>query len=135
MTRESEILESAITIVEGVLRMPVLERHKRGIISGMIWAITEARGKYRTRYRSKASLQKPTPKLHHEHVLTRKDLTDRIMAEPDKVREILSEAVACVVTVEEHRKLAQAERQNPALRGWDRYIVAGIEWVDTDNPS
>lgn len=135
MKGESEILESAITIVDGVLRMPVLERHKRDIINGMLWSITQARGKYQTRYRSKASLEKPTPKLHHEHVLTRKDLIDRIMAAPEKAREILSEAIACVVTVDEHRKLARVERENPALRGWDRYTAAEIEWVDMDNPS
>ena len=133
MPTEAEIFESAATIVEGVLKMPVLDRHKRDLISGMLWVITEARGKYKTRYRSKASLQLPKPKLHHEHVFTRKDLTDQIMKDPARARQILSQAVGCVVTVEEHRLLAKAERENPTLRGWERYTAAGIEWLDTDN--
>lgn len=73
---EGEIVESAITAIEGILKLPILERHKRALISGAIWFITEARGKYKTRYRSRASLD-PGAKLQHEHVFTRKDLTAR----------------------------------------------------------
>ena len=128
MPTEDEIIESATTAIEGCLQLPILERHKRDIISGMLWKITEARGKYKTRYRSIGS-KEPGVKLQHEHVYTRKDVTDRILAEPERVREILRDAIACVVTVDEHRRLSTVD---PSLRGWDRYTAAGVEYEDTD---
>jgi hypothetical protein len=71
-------------------------------------------------------------KLQHEHVFTRKDITDRIIAEPERAREILRDAIACVVTVDEHRRLS---RIGEAMRGWERYTEAGIEVIDTDDGS
>jgi hypothetical protein len=127
---EPEIIESAIRAIEGALALPILDRHKRDIINGMLWKITEAGGKYRTRFRSRASLDDPSAKPIHEHVFTRKHLTDEIMANPSRAREVLASAIGCVVTAEEHRRLAEAERKDPALRGWDRYKAAGIEVVD-----
>jgi hypothetical protein len=129
---QQELVESATTAIEHILRMPILDWHKRRLVSGAIWFITEAGGKYKTRYRSRASLDDPSAKLHHEHVFTRKDLTARLMADPEQAREILQSAIACVVTVEEHRRLAAAEKENPQLRGWERYQAAGIEVVDTE---
>jgi hypothetical protein len=55
---EAEIIESVTAAIEGCLSLPILERHKRDIISGLLWKITEARGKYTTRYRSRASRKK-----------------------------------------------------------------------------
>jgi hypothetical protein len=129
---EAEIIESATVAIEHILRMPILEAHRKALVSGTLWFITEARGKYSTRYWSRAAKDNPSSKLQHEHVFTRKDLTARLMAEPQKAREILQSAIACVVTVDEHRRLAEAERQDRSLRGWDRYKAAGIEVVDSD---
>ena len=106
---EQEILESAASVIEAVLKLSVLERHKRDVISGMLWKITEARGKYKTRYRSRASLVESGATLQHEHVFTRKDLAERILATPERLREILSDAIGCVVTVEEHRRLSTVD--------------------------
>lgn len=128
MPTEAEIIESASQAIEGCLKLDILERHKRDIISGMLWKITEARGKYKTRYRSIRSKENGA-KLQHEHVFTRSDITDRIMAEPERAREILRDAIACVVTVDEHRKLTSVD---PSLRGWDRYTAAGVDVEDTD---
>jgi hypothetical protein len=126
---EAEIIESATVAIEGCLQLPIFERHKRDVISGLLWKITEARGKYTTRYRSRGSMEAGA-KVQHEHVFTRKDITDRIIAEPERAREILRDAVACVVTVDEHRRLA---RLGEAIRGWVRYTEAGIEVIDTDD--
>lgn len=125
---EPEIIESVTTAIEGCLALPILERRKRDIISGLLWKITEARGKYTTRYRSRGSMEAGA-KLQHEHVFTRKDITDRLIAEPKRAREILRDAIACVVTVDEHRRLSTVDR---SLRGWDWYKAAGVEVIDTD---
>src|ERR1043165_8704771 len=112
MHTEAEIIESATTAIEGCLTLHILERHKRDIISGLLWKITQARGKYTTRHRSRASMEAGAT-LRHDHVFTRKDITDRIIAEPERAREILRDAIACVVTADEHRRLG---RVGPTVR-------------------
>lgn|GEM_PF-4378088 len=47
-----DILESATTLVEATLALNILDTHKRDVINAMLWKITEARGKYTTRFRS-----------------------------------------------------------------------------------
>jgi len=130
---ESDVLESAITLVEATLRLDILDTHKRDVINGMLWKITEARGKYTTRFRSTGACNiTGTEKLQHEHVFPRKVLIAAIMTEPERARELLQSAVACVVTAEEHRRLTEATRKAPQLRGWERYAAAGITIIDTD---
>lgn len=130
---EADVLESATTLVEATLALNILEWHKRDVINGMLWSITQARGKYTTRFRSTAACNAPAgTQLQHEHVITRKELTDAILREPHRARELLSAAIGCVVTTDEHKRLTQITRQQPHLHGWERYTAAGIDIVDTD---
>lgn len=130
---EEEIIESATTAIEGVLTLPIQERHKRDLINGMLWKLTEARGKYTTRCRSQGLLDAPKgTKLQHEHVTTRKQLVDTVLKDPTRAREIAATAVACVVTKEEHERLTRISREQPHLTGWQRYDAAGIDVIDTD---
>jgi hypothetical protein len=118
---EDGILESATTLVEATLVLDILDAHKRDVINMVLWKITEARGKYTTRHRSAGAIAAPKgTKLHHEHVTTRKDLVSAIMNEPSRARELLSTAIGCVVTIEEHQRLTEITRKQPDLRGWDR---------------
>lgn len=138
MTTPSEhaVLASAITLVEATLALNILEAHKRDVINGMLWSITQARGKYKTRFRSTAAINASAgTKLQHDHVITRKALLDAIMSEPTRARELLTTATACVVTKEEHQRLTRITREQPTLQGWDRYEHAGITVVDTDRPA
>jgi hypothetical protein len=130
---EHAVLESAITLVEATLALPILDDHKRGVINGMLWSITQARGKYTTRFRSTAAGNAPKgTKLQHEHVIPRKDLVRAIMTEPHRARELLTTAIGCVVTKEEHERLTRITREQPKLHGWDRYTAAGIAVTDAD---
>jgi hypothetical protein len=131
---ESDILESAIALVEGTLALNILDRHKRDVMNGMLWSITQARGKYSMRFQSAAAMNAPKgTKLQHEHVIPRKELIAAIMKEPNRARELLTTAVACTVTVEEHRRLSAVTRAQPDLKGWARYDAAGIVWKDRDS--
>jgi hypothetical protein len=47
-------------------------------------------------------------------------------AKPEDVDYILKDAVACVVTVDEHERLKQFDNEY----GWERYRKAGIEAFD-----
>jgi hypothetical protein len=124
---ESEIFESAVRIVESVLRLDVLKSHKRDIIDGMLWSITQARGKYTTRFRSVGACDAGKGvKLQHDHVIPRNELIADILREPGSARELLGSAIGCAVTAEEHRRLNEVTRKQPYLKSWDRYQAAGI---------
>lgn len=118
---EHETIESALTAIEYVLRMPIIVQHQRDLINGLLWAITQARGKYTTRYRSAGAQAAPAgTKLQHDHVTTRKHLVNEIMAHSERARAIAGTAIGCVVTREEHATLTRITREQPHLLGWDR---------------
>lgn len=129
---EAKIIESVSTAIEHIIGMPILDRHRRDLIRSLLWQVTEARGKYTTRYRSRAAFDDPKQRIQHDHVFTRQDLCERLMKPDSNVRSVLKDAVACVVTVDEHTRLTSVTRANPSLKGWDRYEAAGIEVVDVD---
>lgn len=101
--------------------------HRRHALTNAVWWYTEADGKLKVRYRSSGVLAGGAVKVHHEHVVPRKNLVDRMLADPDAIPEILASAVACLVTVEEHRRLTALP---PSVEGWDRYRAAGVEVRD-----
>jgi hypothetical protein len=105
--------------------------HRREFVRLALWKVTMAEsGKYDTRYRSKKSMRKGV-RVQHEHVFERAKLADELLQHPEQIDAILNKAVACVVTVAEHRRLTQVSRQDPKLSGWERYKVADIEVIDT----
>lgn len=84
-----------------------------------------------TRYVSAGARSAPSgERFEHEHVYTRKQLTDLILANPnpEAIRWVLSNlAVAATVTATEHRALTGIPK---TVHGWDRYVAAGIEVTD-----
>ena len=104
--------------------------HLRELIDKMLWKITEADGKYKTRYQSLGAMQGSSPVLKHDHVFTKKTLIDALLkAEPKQVEEILSNAVGCTVTREEHERLTRYDRE---CEGWERYRRAKVAVQDTE---
>ena len=120
--------QSAIAIAESALaaRKNIVPAHLREILSIAVWKFTECDGKYSTRFRSERSLFSASSDIHHEHVIPRREIVERMLADPKRVGEILSEAIGCVVLRPEHRALALVEKENPKLSGWDRYRAAQI---------
>ena len=117
---------SAIRLAEVIAAAdgPILDPHRRRLLSTTVWKMTEADDKHNLRYRSRAALDAASKSdVRHEHVIPRAVLVQRMIDEPHRVAEILSEAVACLVTKEEHRRLGRGS-------GWERYKLAGIEVVD-----
>jgi hypothetical protein len=125
-SKADEEMRSAVTAIKGILALQIMDKHKKKLISRMIWAITEAHGKYKTRFRSEAVLTTADCKMQHEHVYPRKELIEEIMKVPENCERILEKAVACVVTEQEHRLLNKVSKENPNVNGWDRYKKAGI---------
>lgn len=102
--------------------------HRRKLLSQAIWWWTEADGKSATRYRTRSVVEHPGQAVQHEHVLTRKGLVDRMLSNAE-AGPVLTEAVACLVTLEEHRLLSAIDNRE----GWDRYRAANIEVIDMDS--
>jgi len=126
-------LSSAKLLAETIAGLPAYEAHKRELLSVCLWKVTEAEGpsKYAIRYRSRGALGAAPEVLRHEHVLQRRRLVDRMLAEPIRAGEIALEAIGCVVTKEEHDRLTAVSRARPDLDGWARYRAAGVQIVDT----
>jgi hypothetical protein len=109
----------------------ILPEHRHWLLSVAVWKYTEADGKWNTRHCSRAALAvTDRRRLNHEHVFPRKWLRERMLAEPDRVEEIMAMAVACLVTRDEHVRLTAVTQAQPELDGWNRYAAAGIEVVD-----
>lgn len=123
---------SAIRLAEGILSVAseLTEAHLKEALSLAIWKYTEADGKNRTRFRSRAAIGAPSSMINHEHVVTRRSLIAKMIASPEEVEDIVGSAVACCVLRDEHKRLAAVEKADPELVGWDRYRAAGIEVID-----
>lgn len=119
---------SAVALATAVLqaRSDMYAAHVREVLSIAVWKFTECDGKYTTRFRSEGAMFAKSNAVHHEHVVTRKSLVDRLLIEPHNVSSIFADAIGCVVLRSEHSLLAAAEKTNPGLSGWDRYRKAGI---------
>jgi hypothetical protein len=108
----------------------LLPAQRREVLSLALWFATEADGKYRLRYRSVKAQQlsrEDRRLLRHDHVVTRKQLIEAMIKDPERTEEIVRGAFACVVTDEEHRRLTALGETH---QGWDRYIAAGIDVFD-----
>jgi hypothetical protein len=125
-------IASAVSAMRAILNADgVLPVHKRELLSLCLWKITEAEGgKYGTRFRSRAALTAARAELAHEHVEERARLANHLLEHPDRVEDVVTRAIACVVTREEHRQLSALSRARPDLDGWARYEAAGIEVID-----
>ncbi|MBX3320517.1 MAG: hypothetical protein KF890_11615 [Nitrospira sp.] len=123
-----KIIQSAKNAIVKILEMgeDVFPEHRKALLSRMIWKITEAHGKYTTRYCSIAARNKQEG-LRHEHVIPRKVLIDRLMKAPSDVENILQDAIACTVTAEEHDSLSTVSED---VCDWDRYKRAKIPVFD-----
>lgn len=127
-------LESIRRATHGVLSMEIRESHKRSLLDVLMWHLTGADGgKYGIRYRSQGVVGEGLPKLRaerrvrHEHVIERKKLIDQLLVHPEDYERTLDSAVGCLVTKEEHNRLA---REGRGLDGWARYRSAGIVVYD-----
>jgi hypothetical protein len=130
---------SALTLVRLILNCgeDLLLAHKRKVLKDVVWIVTEADGKHRTRYRSKRVVDtaeknpNSTELVQHEHVVGRSLIADRLIQYPDQAKQILNSAVACIVMRDEHIRL------NDEVEGWRRYLEAeggSIEVYDMKEP-
>lgn len=127
MTTPNEKRESATRLIKHLLGYRddslVLSQMKE-LLSTLIWKFTEADGKYSPEFISEgATTETNTKMLIHEHVYERRRLIERFLGgeEPEAV---LKDAIACVVTKDEHSLLEKQKH----LNGWERYLAAGIKY-------
>jgi len=117
-------IHSAVTAIEAILPLDLYPSHKKELLSVCIWKITEADGKAKVRYWSEGAIENNNSKLQHEHVHERQELIARLLS-GEAVNSVVADAVACIVTKEEHTKLGSASNH-----GWQRYKDTGIRVYD-----
>ena len=124
-----KIVASARSAIACILGMgnDVLEEHKKVLISRMLWKITEAHGKYNTRYCSVKALKGSQDDRRHDHVWTRKRMVERILEDPGVLEHEVQLAIGCTVTKAEHDKLREYDT---LCDGWERYKRARIAVLD-----
>lgn len=122
---------SALLAAKELLKLDLYPQHKRELLKICIWKITEADGKYKTRYWSRKAVGLDSSNLNHEHVYRMDDLVEAMIKSPSEAETILARAMACTVTREEHALLTQMDRERPELNGWKRYKELNMEVVDT----
>ena len=124
---KQEIVDSAMQAIKHILAMKnVIDKHKKELLSDMIWKISEVNGKWNVRYYSEGTLKDDNVSIYHEHVVSRKELIVRLFSNPEKYKEILNNVTACIVTKVEHDILEKQKN----LSGWDRYKSARVKVYD-----
>lgn len=112
----------------------LLVEHQKKMLTEVLWLLSSADGKHKTRFRSaevlRLSQHEPQSqvKVQHEHVFPRKAVIAKLLARqtqlrvnPSELDRMLDETVGCIVTADEHRLLLEGH-------GWARY--AGITVMD-----
>lgn len=139
----AEIVASAKHLARIVLASDqLLRRHRKKMLSEVLWLISEADGKYTTKFRSAevVRLARDEPesqmKIQHEHVFPRKSVTEKILENRDqmlqdfqRLDELLEETIGCVVTAKEHKDLINSNE------GWARYAKIEVLDMSTNPPS
>jgi hypothetical protein len=125
--------QEAIRVVVG--HNGIALRHKRVLLTYLIWQITVAHGKYHIRYRSGGVLNDLHQKVEHEHVYTIKWLKEQFLTPGIDMSALFENIVACIVTKREHELLEEYEKNYPDVVGWERYKGAGIDVYDMSLPT
>jgi hypothetical protein len=130
--QSEERKRSATTLIKLLLaekKPEVLVDHYRELLNVLLWKITEADSKYKTRFQSQGALEcSDKTKLRHEHVFQRAKMIAALeKAAPHEVDDILKVAVGCTVTVGEHARLSKFDDEY----GWGRYRKARVIVIDT----
>jgi hypothetical protein len=124
---------SAVILAKTLLQeLPgLLPEHRRECLGIALWKYTEAEGisKYKTRFRSEATLAAASADLRHDYVFQRANMIEALMqAKSEDVDKIIKGAVGCTVTKDEHARLDQFKH----LDGWERYRQARIVVIDME---
>jgi hypothetical protein len=120
-----------VLAIRSLLPVDLYARHKQELISVCICKITEADGKWNTRYRTPAAVSESSAtSLRHEHVFSRRVVVERLLSAPHHIDALLRRVVGCLVTTKEHALLKVVGHKHPDLDGWRRFQKAEIRVLD-----
>ncbi len=129
----AEKIASAHQLVNLALQdASMLLSHRKHLLKLAQWWVTEADGKWRTRFRSQKVVElartasNSQMRINHEHVFGRAALADLMLTDPKQAIATMELCVGCIVTVEEHAHLT-AQR---GASGWERYRRAKVVVLD-----
>lgn len=102
------------------------------LMNFLIWKVGEAYpwSKYNQKYHSeKARYEKDKKQLHHEHVISRKELKKKLCnaKNEEELNAIIKTITVCVVRRDEHERLNKFK-----IEGWTKYKEAKIKVYERD---
>ena len=114
---------SAVTLIKCLLaqkKPEVSSAHCRALLNVLLFKITEADGKYKTRFRAQTALHcSDKTNLPHDHVFQRAKMIAALeKAVPRNADAILKRAFACTVTKKGHTRISKFDKR---YDGWARY--------------
>ncbi len=128
----AERLAAAIAAAEfAVSQKKMHHKMRHRILREATWETTEVDGKLTPRFRSPAAMAyigpKPASMLRHDHVFTRAELIKRMLEPGADVAAVMSLAVGCLVTKDEHTRLTTFDKTH---HGWRRFLAAKVDVLD-----
>lgn len=116
-------LLDVVIILEAIRPLNILPSAKREMLDRAFWLVAELSGDFSPRYRSDDVLCKLGSKIQRDHIFPRASLIAAILEGTEPLHDIISRAVCCLVTKDEHHRLKIAP---PEAVGWDRYKTVDI---------
>jgi hypothetical protein len=131
--RAASVVKSAKLLAQLILEAEeLLPAHRKKMLKEVLWMISEADGKYSTRYRSAEVVRLANEQadsdvlIQHEHVFPKAKVATRLLRErqaflanPGELEKLLDQTIGCVVTKDEHNRLGVGE-------GWARYAAVPV---------
>lgn len=117
-------------VIKAILKMLVPPEYKKSLMHNMIWKISGANYKDKTRYCSAEAI-KDNEKAQHDHVFTIDSIKKRFLKyinDKDEFDRTVNLIIGCSVTKTEHKKLTKLGYTK--IIGWERYKKAGIKVLD-----
>ena len=123
-------LQDIRAVIEALRQLPIATPLKRGMLDAALWQVAFATGntqsKFMGPYRSGAVITQPGLKIQRDHAHRRATLLSELLGPSPDLDSIIDRAqCCCIVTEDEHRRLAAV-----AIDGWERYAAAGIVVYD-----
>ncbi len=117
-------------LITSILLLEINLAIKRRMLNHAIWEVAYATGDFKGRYRTQGVLGEVGIKIQRDHVFQKKDIVEQLLTGQVTVEQAVTNAIHCVVTEEEHRRLSDYSKLNPNIDGWSRYSDIGVVVYD-----
>ena len=110
-------------LLESILQLEIDRALKKRMLVHSLWEVARCTGNFAGRYRSDDVIRTVGVRIQRDHIYRKSALVDELLLPSADIDSVISHAICCVVSIDEHRRLHLV---NAGLDGWDRYAAADI---------